>query len=224
MSPADSPSEDLLASISPPSDVHERQRIEDYLKRPFQTPITSEGDYARSDFSNLLAVFAGLAQDFTDIRTEVLCSRYLNTAAGTSLNEIGRLAQLPRNTSESDAHYRVRIQARFRQIVGNCTVDDVREAAALLLDIPVGDVQFEEPFDETVASVRLNVSEAALDASPVTAEEFVELVGAVSAAGVDVEITAEGAFKPISLAELRAGTDLPDSGYDEAGYSGRLNQ
>lgn len=214
--------EELIATISPPEDVHERERIESYLKRPFKTPINTTGGYETTGFANLITLFASFATDFRDIRTEVLASRYVQTASGKALDEIGSFVQLPRHTNETDEHYRLRLLTQFRRIIGNCTIDDVRETAALLLKIPVESVLFSEPFDETVAAFNIHLQEEAIEESPVTPQEFVLLVGGFAAGGVDVSISAEGAFTNRSLQDVRDGVDLGPYGYDEAGYSGRI--
>lgn len=214
--------QELIDSISPPQDAHERERIERYLKRPFQTAVGSDGRYQKTGFANLVSLFASFARDVTEVRTEVLASRYVQHATGDSLDKIGAFVQLPRHTNETDAHYRLRIQAQFRRIIGNCTVDDVRETAALLLDVPMSAVQFSEPFETEVAAFRIKLQEEDIESSPVTPQEFVMIVSGFSAGGVDVAVTAEGAFTNRSLQDVRDNVDLGPFGYGEAGYSGRV--
>lgn len=121
---------ELIGTVSPPRDIPERERIEGYLKRPFETDYPaaqSGGVHGPGEFSFLIDVFGAFAQEINGAKNDVLGAKMIDIAYGQSLDHIGRLLLLPRMTDESDPHYRLRLKAYARSMTGEATVDQVRE-------------------------------------------------------------------------------------------------
>lgn len=215
---------DLIATVSPPRTISERERIEGYLKRPFETDYPaaqSGGVHGPGEFSHLVDVFAKIAQEFDGAKNDVLGAKMVDLAYGRSLDHIGRLLLLPRLTDESDPHYRLRLKAYARSMTGEATVDQVREAIAILLDCDVSDVGLEEPATQP-AQFDLTIDQTIIDESATDVDDLVELVKRFRAGGVKVTLTVTGSFMYRSIEDFESGTDLGEHGYEEAGYSGRI--
>lgn len=214
---------DLIASASPPRDISERDRIEGYLKRPFETDYPSAqsgGVHGPGELSSLLDIFGDVAQEMIGVKNDVLGSRMVDIAYGQSLDNIGSLLLLPRRTGETDPHYRIRLKAYARSLTGEATVDQIRETLAVLLECDVGDIGLREP--DAPAQFDLTVDETIVNDASVTVDDVVELVKRFRAGGVMVTMTVTGSFTHRSLDDLQSGTDLGEKGYGEAGYSGRI--
>lgn len=215
---------DLIGTVSPPRNIPERERIEGYLKRPFETDYPaaqSGGVHGAGEFSFLIDVFAAFAQELNGAKNDVLAAKMIDIAYGQSLDHIGRLLLLPRRTGESDPHYRLRLKASARAMTGEATIDQVRETIAILLDCDVIDVELEEPSSQP-AQFDLTIDQTIIDESATTVDDLVELVKRFRAGGVKVTLTVTGSFMYRSIDDFESGTDLGEHGYEEAGYSGRI--
>lgn len=214
---------DLTQTITPPRwDISERDRVEGYLKRPFQTPKDATGEYLDTEFGALVATFSEFAQGIADTRNETLGARYIDIAHGQSLDNIGKLIQVPRQTGEQDPRYRIRLKAYFRRLVGGGTIDEIRQTISLLLDCDVEDVELREPFETTCARFDITLDESILTNAPISTDELLAFVAGFRAAGVKVAFSVSGSFTHRSLADLRAGVDIGEKGYSESTYSGTL--
>lgn len=214
---------ELVQTVSPPRwDISERDRIEGYLKRPFQTPKGPSGEYLQTDFGALVATFSEFAQGMVATRNETLGARYIDIAHGQSLDNIGKLIQVPRQTDEKDPRYRIRLKAYFRRLVGGGTIDEIRQTIALLLDCDVEEVEFDEPFHSTVAQFDITLDNTIIEDAPISTDELLAFVAGFRAAGVRVTFSVSGSFTNRSLADLREGRDLGEMGYEESFYTGSL--
>lgn len=214
----------LTGTIEAARDIPERERLESYLKRPFQSDYPaaiSGGTRGPGEFAALMDLVAEIAQYFTTARDNVLASRYVDLALGQALDHIGGLLMLPRRTGESDPHYRVRLKAHARALTGEATIDEIRSTLALLLDCNVGDVYLTEPPND-IARFDLEIDQSIIDAAPVSIPDVTELVLLFRAGGVKVTLSVTGSFTHRSLEDIRSGTDLGEKGYNEAYYSGRI--
>ena len=214
---------ELTQTITPPRwDIPERERIEDYLKQPFKTPKGPTGEYLKTDFGALVATFSEFAQGMATARNETLGARYIDIAHGQSLNNIGKLIQVPRQTDEKDPRYRIRLKAYFRRLVGGGTIDEIRQTISLLLDCDVEQIELTEPFHATVAQFNITLDNTIIENAPISTDELLAFVAGFRAAGVKVTFSVEGSFTNRSLADLRAGRDLGEQGYEESRYTGSL--
>lgn len=214
---------DLIASASPLRDIPERQRIEGYLKRPFETDYPgsqSGGVHGPGEFSKLLDIYGEVAAEINGVKNDTLGSRMVDLAYGQSLDNIGALLLLPRRTGEGDPHYRVRLKAHAQALTGEATVDQIRETLSVLLSCDVSDIELAEP--DVPAQFDLTVDETIVNEAEVSVDDVVDLVQRFRAGGVKVTMTVTGSFTYRSLDDYQSGTDLGEKGYGEAGYSGRI--
>ncbi|WP_114576729.1 hypothetical protein [Saliphagus sp. LR7] len=181
----------LAESVSPARDISERERIEGYLKSPFQTPTDENGDYVQTDYGTLLAVYAELAEVMRAAAMEVFAAQYLDFAAGRQLERIGEGVQVDRWEGESETSLRRRIRARYLVMISGGTIDEIRHSVAVLLGIDLdsvpGAVTIVEPFDETCALFDVEIDQAALDASPIPESYVTEHIERMKAVGVGYE-------------------------------------
>lgn len=214
----------LVDTISPPRDISERERIESYLKRPFQKDYPaamSGGTREPGEFAALMDLFGEFAQRLVTERHKVFTSRFVDLAHGQSLDYIGDLLLLPRRTGETDAHYRIRLKSYARALTGNATIDEIRSTLALLLECDVNDIKLTEPAN-TIARFDMRIDQTILDEAKVSVSDVVDLVTMFRAGGVKVTLSVTGSFTHRSLEDIQSGTDLGEKGYNEAYYSGRI--
>ncbi|WP_330633733.1 hypothetical protein [Halocatena halophila] len=215
---------ELVATASPDRAIPERDRVEGYLKRPFESDFParqSGGVQDRGEFSYLVDLFGDIAEETNDTKNEVLAAGFVDLANGTSLDNIGSLLLLPRRTGETDPHYRIRLKSVARALTGGATVDQVRETIAILLECNVSDVHLTEPPDQP-ARFDLTIDGTIVEEASVTVDDVVEFVKQFRAGGVDVTLSVTGSFTYRSVEDFESGTDLGEKGYGEAGYSGRI--
>lgn len=215
---------ELVATVAPRRDIPERERIEGYLKRPFETGYAATqtgGVVGAGEFSTLFDVFGDVAEAATRMRNDVLVSHMVDLAYGQSLDYIGGLLLLPRRTTESDSHYRLRLKAYARALTGEGTIDQIRETLALLLDCELSDVTLTEP---TTVPARFDIAldETIIEDAETTVAEVVDLVMRFRAAGVKVTLSVTGSFTHRSVQDIYDNVDLGEKGYNEATYAGRL--
>lgn len=215
---------ELVQSIEPVRyDIPERQRIEGYLKTPFESQypvIQSGGVREPGEFADLVDLYGEFAQGIATIRNEVLANRYVDLANGQSLDFIGTLLLLPRRRGEEDPHYRLRLKSYARALTGEATIPQIRKTIALLLQCQVSDINLTE--SDVPAQFSLRIDRTILENALVSLEELVDLVAFFKAGGVRVRLTLTGSFTNRSVEDVRNDVDLGEKGYEEAYYSGTI--
>jgi len=85
----------------------------------------------------LLSLDGEQYDDISDTLDDVRDSHFVSTAIGESLDNIGEIVGLTRQTAETDTQFRARIQARVAGFVGGGTKYSIREAVSVFLGIDI---------------------------------------------------------------------------------------
>ena len=218
---------ELVATTLSQPETRERERLESYLKSPFQTPFERRADgsrkYEETDYGELVGAFAELAEGMRYVFEETLRAHYVDWAIHNELDEIGNFVGIYRQTGEKDPAYRLRIKAGFRALISGASLGEVIRITAMLLGVTPGNVDAWEPFVDDSARIVLEIPNSVLEEADITPEGMVELILMYRAAGVEISVTGDDFFTHRSIEDVRSGTDLGEKGYNEAPYAGRIN-
>lgn len=212
---------ELLEHIEPRRwGLTERERIEGYLKPPFESTRVNEG-YDNTEFGELVEVFAQFADTIRAIRIAMLAERHLPHARGRQLDEIGREIFVRRWDGERDSSYRARLMAEYRLLSSAGTIDDVIGGVSALLGIDRSEIEFEEPFDETIAAFTLYVESEDVEDSSVDMDYLEGYVDRIRAAGVRGRILRRGNFEFRSSEHADEDPDDEEHGSERGWGAGR---
>lgn len=202
--------EELLDSVRTPGPNEARERLEGHIKPPFDT---SEG----SQFDRLLDTFASEFEVAESELEEVHLASFIETAHGRQLDKFGEFLQTPRQTGETDDHYRGRLVTQLAALTGGGTIWAIKQVCATLLKIDPSDAVIEEDFGTEPARFILTLEGHVIENSPVSAEEVRGFLETARAAGVRVEARTLGGFTH------RAQGDVSDpaKGYDSLDETGQ---
>jgi len=198
------------------------ERLEENLKSP----------YPHHDGTNWSSLINTFATEFTALETTrdtVLDSVVVDRATGAQLDRLGEVVQLPRQTNETDPHYRGRLKVQLKKYIGGATIDEIKETAAILLDTNASEIAIEEDFATEAARFTIQISDNALDEAEVTANDFRTFVDEVRGAGIKALAEERGTFTYRSAQDYSNGTNDPTKGYydstdgvENGTYSGLL--
>ena len=91
-------------------------------------------DGGLTNFQKLIKVLCGPAQELQDVLWQLKTERWLSTAIGEQLDEIGEILGLPRNPGESDEDYRERLQFQIFVNISSGTPEDIIRAIQFLTE------------------------------------------------------------------------------------------
>lgn len=91
-------------------------------------------DGGLTNFQKLIKCLCVPAQELQDVLWQLKTERWLSTAVGVQLDEIGTILGLARNPGESDEDYRERLQFQIFINISNGTPEDVIRALKFLTD------------------------------------------------------------------------------------------
>jgi hypothetical protein len=172
--------------------------------------------------TNLYGLLSGLAAAYDDIDEAVqdlLEQRHVETATGRSLELLGDLADVSRQSGESDDKYRKRIVASFRAGLSGATFEDLLSFLEFILEIDGETIEISQ---DTGARASVNLPSNAVTQSPLTSSEITQLSEDVVPAGHTISLVQSGTF------EVKAdGTaNDPDKGLtsDSISTGGTLSQ
>lgn len=172
--------------------------------------------------TNLYGLLSGLAAAYDDIDDAVqdlLEQRHVETATGRSLELLGDLADVSRQSGESDDKYRKRIIASFRAGLSGTTFEDLLSFLEFILEIDDETIEISQ---DTGARVSVNLPSNAVTQSPLTSSEITQLSEDVVPAGHTISLVQSGTF------EVKADgtTDDPDKGLtsDSISTGGTLSE
>ena len=210
---------ELVGTITPDRQVTERERLEGYLKTPFETPTDPAGGYEATDYGALVGTAGAFAHAVATTRNNVLAAHYVDYASGRALDEMGHGLMTPRRDGEEDPPYRRRIKAAGRRLTGGGTIDEIIELAATLLAVDESAIHFAEPFSVEPARFTIGIDRDDLDGAAISDEEFIETIRASKAGGVKVVGVKRGMFIHRSEVDFEAGVNNSDLAYDIAQYA-----
>lgn len=91
-------------------------------------------DGSLTNFQKLIKALCGPAQELQNVLWQLKTERWLSTAIGLQLDEIGEILGLPRNPGESDEDYRERLQFQIFINISSGTPEDIIRAIKYLTD------------------------------------------------------------------------------------------
>lgn len=210
----------LVETIVAAGDVDQRERLEGYLKKPFQSPVDESSEIHDTEFGHLVAAAAEFAVGMRHMAEEHLRQQYIDTARYNGLDEIGYFVGIPRRTGEDDTSYRARLKAGFRGLLGGATLEQVIETTATLLDCNVDEIEITEPFAFDSARMDVSVPEYVIEEAPTTTGALIELLYLYKAAGVEITLAQGDAFEYRSLQDYYDNQNILEKSYNVAGYRG----
>ena len=134
-------------------------------------------DGGLTNFQKLIKVLCQPAQELQDVLWELKTQRWLSTAVGVQLDEIGVILGLPRNLNESDEDYRERLQFQIFINISSGTPEDIMRALKFLTE--ASKVAF---FDVFPAFFQLETDGLKF---PIPATDLNEAIFQISPAGVN---------------------------------------
>lgn len=147
--------------------------------------------------SSIYALLSALAMPLgilSDDLVEIHDAQHINTARNGELGLIGDLADIERQTNETDTRLRARIIAAIRAGVTGTTHEDVLQFLASLLEVDSSRIDMDRtPEQPGVATARINATD--LQQATLTQEDVSRLGTKVVPAGHRLEITLQGTFE-----------------------------
>lgn len=160
----------------------------------------SRPDGSLSNFQKLIRAISSSLQNVEDVNWELFSERWLNTAVGFQLDEIGVLLGLPRNPNESDESYRFRLRVQIFINIAKGTPEEQINLLRILTDasyigyhelqpaafqLETNGTLFPDPWNSLNQSIK-QISPAGVAYTPITAtlgEEWVLRFGGNQALG-----------------------------------------
>lgn len=178
------------------------------LTSPYEKETTSNN-------YKFLKVSADECDEINTTISDIQDAHFIDSATEKSLEYIGVLLQTPRETGETDAHYRARLKVMWYRYISSGTIQQIKNIIMALLSVGGNRIDINEDFTTRYADFDIWVFLQDLTAAGVTADELKEILGQVKAAGVSLYIYKYGTF------ECRTATDPndPTRGYDDVSHS-----
>jgi hypothetical protein len=170
-----------------------QERLEESLKTPY--PVDGKV------WGALIAALASEFDDFEATLEDVNVARFVATATGQRLDRLGDIFDIDRRTGESDDKYRIRIQVALRELLSSGTVQEIKSAIVVLLDVDGSEIVIDEPYDVESARIDVGVFERELEERGISITEFDDFVDGLAAGGVGIQTFALGAFMYVSEGE-----------------------
>ncbi|MCK5217566.1 MAG: hypothetical protein KAJ93_07240 [Methanosarcinales archaeon] len=163
----------------------------------------------------LLSIFADEYDEIETTISDIKSAHFVDSATGTSLDNLGILLQTFRETAETDAHYRIRLKTMWARYIGSGTIQDVLDIVAAMLAVETNRIEVIEDFVGVYANFDVWVWLQDMVDVGITTSDLNDLLGAVKGAGISVAAHAYGTFT------ARAAADPNDStlGYDDIAHS-----
>jgi len=159
-------------------DTTPSERIEESIKSPYP----EDGDVWGALSEALASEFEEHEAALEDVRA----AKFVDEATEAQLEKLADLFELDRRTTETLGEFRARIKVALRTQITSATLPEIREMIAVLLDVPTDSFELREPEDE-ILILEPRLSADAVGASDVRPNVLDELLGDVSAAGVNAD-------------------------------------
>lgn len=140
------------------------------------------------------------------------------------LDRLARLVGLKKLENESLEHYRARIIAEFQLVTSEATIEDLLQAASIVLQTDKKNLKYYEPtFGSTEnGTLSLNFPDRALDRIEFTAGELAEILDSLIPAGYRLDAVKSGTLTYLSPADYSGSEEYdstqlnsdPDLGHD----------
>jgi hypothetical protein len=160
-------------------DTTSSERIEDSIKSPYP----EDGDVWGALSEALASEFEEHEAALKDVRA----AKFVDEAAEAQLEKLADLFEFDRWTTETLGEFRARIKIALRTQITSATLPEIREMIAVLLDVDPRSLELREPEGE-ILILEPRIPADAVGASNVRPNVLNELLGDVSAAGVNANV------------------------------------
>lgn len=174
-----------------------------------------------SNVGKLLKLFAEQYELIEKDLQRQLDWKDINKAEGAALDEIGKIAGVPRGTWD-DPQYRIRIKTGIARNISSGTINNVIEILSSTLNIDPSSMRIESlwPIGKHDTIKISKIPYASLNEAGLTQEELITIVKVIVAAGIDVEtLELEGTFRFSSIKDQNE-IDVSKGFYNEATGTG----
>ena len=155
--------------------------------------------YDKGDSSNMRKMLAGYVDELDALEqndSDMLVARDVNNATGQSLDYIGAVFDIVRQTAETDDELRARIKFAGQQQFTSGTETEVHEGIASVLDVDVSRISI----TEGSASFNAAIFQTDLDNSGLTNAQLLANIDAIKPICVAATVSVSGTFEYTNIA------------------------
>ena len=140
--------------------------------------------------------------------------RFIDSASGSELEKIGFEVGVKRRNDETDEHLRRRIIAAYASQTSDTTYESVAAAIVNIIGADPTDVSLTTPPESGDKNIEVAVSLSAIEDSPLSDEEILDIIEATISADASVSLLLKGTFGFTG--------DEQNEGFNEGTWSSRL--
>lgn len=153
-------------------------------------------DFApQSNMYHLVDALLSQADRIDEDLEEIYEQHHIDSATGADLDQYGELAEIDRNTGESDDKYRARIKANIRASSIGTTYDEYLEFTASILSTSVNNIELSTNYDGDPATLTVSTDSSVYENIDITPTEIVDILGRGVPAGHEVKALEVGTFR-----------------------------
>ena len=188
------------------SDGSLSQETEDLVRA---LPNWMPKDPNSGNFSLLVPAGRALERTETDIETidKETALQYASEIGSVEL--ISEPIGTTQKTNDSIEKYRLRAISEFQSITNESTVNDILERISSLVDVDVGNLEYEEQSGFSI----VYIPSKAIENLTIFVNEFSTIVGSLSVAGYTINIQVIGTLNFVTPEQYQSGEYDPEFGY-----------
>lgn len=127
------------------------------------------------------------------------------------LHELGKLVDTHPRTDEDLEHYRVRVMTAFQNVTNEASIGDIMDNVSFVLEINIERLQYLS--SDVPGNILLGIPQSAIDNSPLSVDELLNILNDNIAAGYEIDGIATGTFEYITPEDYELDNHDPDKGY-----------
>lgn len=142
-----------------------------------------------------LTVIMRMQQRFDTRLDQVYEQRYIDTAIGASLDTLGNVVDVDRDTGEGDESYRRRVKTGYIAARSSGTYEEIAEVAKRTLGADAADISLVPARDTSdPATAKVKVQSDVLNNAPFTNSEIGDMLGDAAVGGHRITVVQQDAF------------------------------
>lgn len=145
-------------------------------------------------YSLMLALSSQYDRTLDEVE-DIRDSHHVSTATGRDLEKIGKLAEVERQTGESDDKYRLRIIGNVVSAFTGTTFSDVIQFISLILETDMTNIRLFDNLSIDPATLVINADASIYSNSPLTNSDIISLAEDSVPAGHEVILEERGTFE-----------------------------
>lgn len=193
----------------------------DNLKNRFTTPYNTASG---GNIDKLMQVMETQLDELSDTTDDILAAHQLSEATAYSLDQWGILLQLLRTVAETDDHYRARLMTQLLIYKRSATVQDMVSSCAGILGVDTDRISLTDGSGPAAFSMKVFLSDVS-DAG-LSLVDYVNIMSAAKAGGVQMTLTSQGSFECKSIAAghdaTKAYNNIADANPTGGRYAGTI--